>query len=76
MKKNRILITGASGYIGSHIMPILVEKNYEIYAISRYIKKDYFKKNVIWYDVDLLNEKEVENLFHIIIFEIMSVILV
>ena len=34
----RILIIGASGYIGSHIIPDLVQKGYQVTATARNIK--------------------------------------
>ena len=31
----RVLVTGASGFIGRHCLPLLVERGYEIHAVSR-----------------------------------------
>ena len=36
MKKNKILITGAAGFIGSHLTEYLAEKNFQIVAFDRY----------------------------------------
>ena len=36
MKKNKILITGAIGFIGSHLTEFLTEKGYSIVAFDRY----------------------------------------
>jgi len=33
----RILITGASGFIGSHLAPKLVENGHEVYCLERYV---------------------------------------
>ena len=35
MKK--ILVLGASGYIGSQLLPLLIEKNYQVTAATRNI---------------------------------------
>jgi dTDP-glucose 4,6-dehydratase len=32
----RVFITGATGFIGSHLIPKLLEKNYEVYALVRH----------------------------------------
>lgn len=39
MKKN-ILITGSSGFVGSHILDEYLKKNIKVYAIYRYSKKN------------------------------------
>lgn len=33
----RVFLTGGSGFIGSNILPKLVEKGYDVYALSRYV---------------------------------------
>lgn len=35
MQKQTVLITGASGFIGSHLLPFLLERNYQIIALTR-----------------------------------------
>ena len=32
---NRILITGSNGFIGSHLIDLLIKKNQRIYALNR-----------------------------------------
>jgi len=56
MKK--ILVTGLSGFIGSHTVDFLIEKGYEIHAIST--KERYNTEHVNWYNLDLLNENKVK----------------
>ncbi len=46
MKK--ALVTGASGHIGSYLVPRLVEKGYEVHAVSRGIKKPYTDGSSAW----------------------------
>jgi len=35
IKRPRVLITGASGFIGSHLLFDLIDLNFEVLAISR-----------------------------------------
>lgn len=35
MQKQTVLITGASGFIGSHLLPFLLERQYQIIALTR-----------------------------------------
>ncbi|ENX17540.1 TIGR01777 family protein [Acinetobacter sp. CIP 64.2] len=35
MQKQTVLITGASGFIGSHLLPFLLEQHYQIIALTR-----------------------------------------
>ena len=56
MKK--ILLTGASGYIGSHLMNKLKD-NYEIIAITRNIENKSNEHNVTWKAADLFDLNEI-----------------
>ena len=63
--KERILITGSTGFIGSHIVNLLLEKNIYIYDIlreknknSKYIKK--LKKNKNYFPIFYKKFKELE----------------
>lgn len=58
MKK--VLITGASGFIGRHTIPYLLELGYEVHAVSRTCTK--FSHGVISHNADLLNFEEITNL--------------
>ncbi|MET2984909.1 NAD-dependent epimerase/dehydratase family protein [Aureibaculum conchae] len=60
MKK--IIVTGVSGFIGNHCIPFLLERRYEIHAISRTQKED-DNKNVNWYYIDLFDTAKVEEVF-------------
>ena len=50
MKKSnnikKVILTGASGFIGRHLVPLLLEKNYSVIAISRDKNK---AKNYDWF---------------------------
>src|SRR6266571_4214504 len=50
----RVLVTGASGFIGRHCLPILAVKNYEIHAVSRDRASVPVLSDVSWHQIDLL----------------------
>jgi len=37
----KILVTGGSGFIGSHLIPKLVEEGYDVYSLARYVTGRY-----------------------------------
>lgn len=39
----RVLVTGATGFVGSHLLPKLQEAGHETYSISRYVTGRYFQ---------------------------------
>jgi nucleoside-diphosphate-sugar epimerase len=49
----RVLLTGAGGFIGSHCLRPLVERAYEVHAVSRRPQVD-GNDGVTWYAADLL----------------------
>jgi nucleoside-diphosphate-sugar epimerase len=50
----RVLITGASGFVGRHCIPHLQEHGYEVHAVSRTRS---ISTNVVWHRVDLLDAR-------------------
>jgi len=48
----RVLITGASGFIGRHCLDTLIHRGYEVHAVARHPLDTC--SDVIWHDVDLL----------------------
>ena len=59
----RVLVTGASGFIGSHIIPRLIEKGYDVWALERYVAGRYAQsKNVKTVFADLREYFAVKNI--------------
>jgi nucleoside-diphosphate-sugar epimerase len=50
----RVLVTGASGFIGRQCVPLLISKGYEVHALSRQRPPETAHADVIWHEVDLL----------------------
>lgn len=63
MKK--ILITGATGFIGKHTIPLLLEKGYEVHAITSKDISVLKTKNLFWHKVNLLNPTETQLLIEL-----------
>jgi dTDP-glucose 4,6-dehydratase len=40
---SKILVTGATGFIGSHLIPQLLKKGYDVFALERYVTQRYAK---------------------------------
>ena len=40
MKCEKVLVTGGSGFIGSHLIPELVKLEYDVYSLERYVLVD------------------------------------
>lgn len=58
MAKNTVLVTGADGFIGSHLTELLVREGYQVKALSQYNSFNYWG----WLeDVDCLDKIEVLN---------------
>lgn len=56
----RVLVTGASGFIGKHTLDKLVNLGYEVHAISR--KEVNSDSAITWHILDLLNQNETTKL--------------
>ncbi len=50
----RVLITGARGFLGRHCLPLLLERGYEVHAVSRLPHRHPLFDNVAWHERDLL----------------------
>lgn len=51
----KVLITGATGFIGRHVLPLLVQNGWDIHAITSREMVDAPSGNVNWHQVDLFN---------------------
>jgi len=62
MKK--VILTGASGFIGRHTIPFLLQSGYQVHAVF-HNQKPILNNNddLIWHHCDLLNTNEQKNLF-------------
>lgn len=59
----RILITGASGFIGRHCLPGILRNFDSVHCVSRSISKNDCP-SALWYECDLLNPAEVKELIY------------
>jgi nucleoside-diphosphate-sugar epimerase len=57
MKK--IIVTGATGFVGSHCLDLLKNKNYQVFAISKSKRQDL--DNIKWIEADLFNFLEIDS---------------
>ena len=68
MEKNKVLITGVAGLIGSHLAEHLVSKGYDVYGIDNlsggYVEN--IPKNVRFYQGDLNHSEWVSSVFKVI----------
>ena len=57
----RILVTGGAGYIGSHIVKLLIQKKYEVIVIDNLVKghKRAINDKARFYEVDLSNKQDI-----------------
>lgn len=56
----KILVTGASGFLGKQCIDFLISQDYEVHAISS--KKMADESKVTWHQVDLLDSNQVSSL--------------
>jgi nucleoside-diphosphate-sugar epimerase len=55
--KKRVLVTGATGFIGRHCLPALKAKEFEIHATFRENQPS-FDEEIHWHQADLLNDSQ------------------
>lgn len=62
LKNKKILVTGGAGFIGSHLVNELVQKNYDVFVIDDLSsgKKSNINKKVKFYKVDVRSKKIAE----------------
>ncbi|OGS45226.1 MAG: epimerase [Elusimicrobia bacterium RIFOXYD2_FULL_34_15] len=62
MKK--ILVTGANGFLGRHVIPLLLKHNYHVYAVDNNITMGSEKKeNLSWHECNLFDPEDKKSLF-------------
>lgn len=50
-----VLLTGASGFIGSHCLDSLLEKGFDVHAVSSRGRRNSYSREVEWHHADLHN---------------------
>jgi len=58
----QVLVTGANGFIGRHTISPLLQRGYEVHALSRE-KKTNTSDGLYWHQLDLMDAKSVQELF-------------
>jgi nucleoside-diphosphate-sugar epimerase len=53
-----VMLTGASGFIGRHCIPLLIDRGYKVHAITSR-KNRQSDPRVSWHSIDLLNPEQV-----------------
>lgn len=61
--KKKIIVTGANGFIGSHVVDELSITDCEIYAISSKVEDKINTSNITWLKADLLDDNQIEDVF-------------
>ena len=70
--KKTVLVTGGAGYIGTHLIPKLIDKGYNIVVVDdmknskiQYIQslQNRYQGKIDFYSFDLRNEEELEKIF-------------
>lgn len=59
----RILVTGATGFIGNVVIKNLLQKGYEVHAVTSQKREEYHNKDIYWHNLDLLNISKIKELF-------------
>jgi len=64
--KSTILLTGATGYIGKRLLPVLIEKGHEVYCLvrdkNRFVLNENLRDKVKVFEADLLDPDSLEGL--------------
>ncbi len=59
----KVLVTGANGFTGQHLIKTLVAKGFEVVATSRNASRLPSYNNLTYYNIELTDVRNVENLF-------------
>ncbi|MEK6933245.1 MAG: NAD-dependent epimerase/dehydratase family protein [Nanoarchaeota archaeon] len=61
MEKEKVIVTGGAGFIGSHLVDSLIEKQYDVQVIDIINeKKDYLNSNAKYINADIRKLNEIE----------------
>ena len=55
----KIIVTGATGFIGRHAIQSLQKQGYDIHAITSKEKREHISNNITWHSVDLFDYAKV-----------------
>lgn len=59
----RVLLTGATGFIGRHTIQFMIESGYEVHAVSHVVRPSFKQEpNLFWHQCDLLNTEQQRSL--------------
>ncbi len=58
----RVLVTGATGFIGRHSLPRLLESGYEVHAVGGQRSPEAPSRDIVWHCVNLLEPGEIASL--------------
>lgn len=65
----RVLVTGGTGFIGQHCIPLLIERGYEVHATTskniENLHSDFasdIKSKITWHQADLLDSSQISDL--------------
>ena len=58
----RVLVTGAGGFVGTHCLPLLLARGYEVHAVSSREPSHTSPRDVTWHSANLLDDRQVEKL--------------
>lgn len=61
LSMKKILITGASGFIGRHCLPLLLEKGFEVHALSQEPLPG-LGKDIVWHSQNILDDEKTQRL--------------
>jgi UDP-glucose 4-epimerase len=55
---NRVLVTGANGFVGRHVISALSDRTFEIHAVSRHVQVS-LDTHVKWHQADIFEQSQV-----------------